>query len=234
VAESPIILVGAGKMGRALLSGWRTAGIDAVTVDTRVAVPDTPARVMVLAVKPTSMPRILPALRPLVGPDTVVLSIAAGKTIASLTAVLGDVAVVRAMPNTPAQVGRGITAAVAHARATAGDRALVTTLLEAVGEVVWLEDEGMLDAVTAISGSGPAYAFYLAECLARAGEHLGLPLDLAARLAGATVIGAGELLHRSDLTPAELRKNVTSPGGTTAAADRGYGRGETALRGAFR
>jgi pyrroline-5-carboxylate reductase len=122
------------------------------------------------------------------------------------------------MPNTPAQVGRGITAAVANARATADDRALITVLLEAVGEVAWLDDEALIDTVTAISGSGPAYVFHFVECLADAGERLGLSPELAARFARATVEGAGELLHRSDLSPAELRKNVTSPGGTTAAA----------------
>lgn len=235
---NPLVLVGAGKMGGALLSGWLASGLDPLAViaidpappaDTaallsaarivpRADVPAAAARVIVVAVKPQLMTAVLPGLKPLVGPETIVLSIAAGKTIARFTAVLGDVAVVRAMPNTPAQVGRGITAAVANARATADDRGLVTTLLRAVGDVAWLDDEGLIDAVTAISGSGPAYVFHFVECLAEAGERLGLSPELAARFARATVEGAGELLHRSELTPAELRRNVTSPGGTTAAA----------------
>jgi pyrroline-5-carboxylate reductase len=122
------------------------------------------------------------------------------------------------MPNTPAQVGRGITAAVANPRTGVAEKALVTSALEAVGDVVWLDDEMLIDAVTAVSGSGPAYVFLLAECLADAAVEAGLPPDVAARLARATVAGAGELLHRSDLSPDQLRKNVTSPGGTTAAA----------------
>lgn len=237
-SANPLVLVGAGKMGGALLSGWLASGLDAKAVvvidpappaDTgavlsaagiaaRADVPAVTARVIVAAVKPQMMAAVLPGLKPLVGPETIVLSIAAGKTVASYEAALGDVAVVRAMPNTPAQVGRGITAAVANSRATAADRALVTALLRAVGEVAWLDDEALIDAVTAISGSGPAYVFHFVECLAEAGERLGLPPELAASFARATVEGAGELLHRSDLSPAELRKNVTSPGGTTAAA----------------
>jgi pyrroline-5-carboxylate reductase len=235
---NPLVLVGAGKMGGALLSGWLASGLDpkavvaidpappadtaamlaAAGIAPRADVPAVAAGVVVVAVKPQLMAAVLPGLMPLIGPGTIVLSIAAGKTIASFAAVLGDVAVVRAMPNTPAQVGRGITAAVANARATAGNRALVTTLLQAVGEVAWLDDEALIDTVTAISGSGPAYVFHFVECLAEAGERLGLSPELAARFARATVVGAGELLHRSDLPAAELRKNVTSPGGTTAAA----------------
>ena len=235
---SPLVLVGAGKMGGAMLSGWLAAGLDpkaVVAIDPappadsvemlskfgivpRADVPATPARVIIVAVKPQMMAAVLPALKPLVGPGTVVISIAAGKTIASFEAALGEVAVVRAMPNTPAQVGRGITAAVPNPRATAEDRVLVTALLEAIGEVAWLDDEALIDAVTAISGSGPAYVFHFVECLAEAGEKLGLSAELAARFARVTVEGAGELLHRSNLSPAELRKNVTSPGGTTAAA----------------
>jgi pyrroline-5-carboxylate reductase len=221
-----------------LLSGWLASGLDpkaVVAIDPappadslallakagiapRADVPERPARVAVVAVKPQMMAAVLPGLKPLIGPGTIVLSIAAGITLASFASAFGDVAIVRAMPNTPAQVGRGITAAVANARVTAEDRALVTALLEAVGHVAWLDDEGLIDTVTAISGSGPAYVFHFVECLAAAGERLGLSPELAARFARATVEGAGELLHRSDLAPAELRKNVTSPGGTTAAA----------------
>jgi pyrroline-5-carboxylate reductase len=225
-------------MGGAMLSGWLAAGLDAKAViaidpapppDTSAMlanagivpcadVPNVAARVFVVAVKPQMMAAVLPGLKPLVGAGTVVVSIAAGKTIASFETTFGEVAIVRAMPNTPAQVGRGITAAVANAHATSEDKALVTALLEAVGEVAWLDDEALIDAVTAISGSGPAYVFHFVECLAEAAEKLGLPPETAARFARATVEGAGELLHRSDLSPAELRKNVTSPGGTTAAA----------------
>ena len=236
--ETPLVLVGAGKMGGAMLSGWLASGLDphavmvvdpappadsAVLLDTAgiTALPEAPAviaGVVLVAVKPQIMASVLPGLKRLVGPDTVVLSIAAGKTIASFEQALGDVPVVRTIPNTPAQVGRGITAAVANDRVTDTHRALVTTLLSAVGEVAWLDDEGLIDVATAISGSGPAYVFHFVECLAAAGEELGLSPDLAARFARATVEGAGELLHRSDLSPAELRRNVTSPGGTTAAA----------------
>lgn len=235
---SPLVLVGAGKMGGALLSGWLDAGLDprAVIVVDPAPPPDTAsllagnriephkqapaaaAAVLVVAVKPQSIAAVLPAVKGLVGRETLVLSIVAGKTMATFEAALGPAAIVRAMPNTPAQVGRGITAAVANHRVDDNGRALVTALLSAVGEMVWLEDEGLIDAVTAISGSGPAYVFYLVECLAQAAERLGLPPAAAARLARATIEGAGELLHRVPLSPAELRRNVTSPGGTTEAA----------------
>ena len=173
---------------------------------------------IVVAVKPQIIAGVLPDLRRMIGPGTVVLSIAAGATLAGLEAGLGPAAIVRSMPNTPAQVGRGITAAIANPRVDAAGKALVTTLLEAVGDVAWVDDEALIDAATAVSGSGPAYVFLLAECLAEAAVAEGLPPDLAALLARATVTGAGELLQRSELAPAELRKNVTSPNGTTAAA----------------
>jgi len=221
-----------------MLAGWLGAGLDpkaVIAIDpsppadsvrllseagivVRTSVPAAAVRVLLVAVKPQAMADILPGLKPLVAPDSIVLSIAAGKSIASFEAAFGDVAVVRSMPNTPAQVGRSITAAVGNARVTIAERALVSALLEAVGEVAWLDDEGLIDVVTAISGSGPAYVFNFVEALAAAGEDLGLPPELAIRFARATVVGAGELLHRSALPPAELRKNVTSPGGTTAAA----------------
>jgi pyrroline-5-carboxylate reductase len=142
----------------------------------------------------------------------------AGPKLGFLRSALGDLAIVRAMPNTPAAIGRGITVGVPNARVTADQRALADTLLRAVGAVEWVDDEGLIDAVTAVSGSGPAYVFLLAESLARAGAAAGLPADLSARLARATVSGAGELLHQSALDAATLRQNVTSPGGTTAAA----------------
>jgi len=237
--SAPLVLVGAGKMGGALLSGWLERGLDptaVVVIDPappedsiamlslagivpRAAVPEgVAAKVVVVAVKPQIIGKVLPGLRPLLGPGTIVLSIAAGTTLASLEAGLGPVAIVRSIPNTPAQIGRGITGAVANSLVDAAAQALVTGLLEAVGAVVWVDREADIDAVTAVSGSGPAYVFLLAECLAEAAAALGLPAELAARLARATVEGAGELLHRSELSPAELRKNVTSPNGTTAAA----------------
>lgn len=226
-------------MGSAMLAGWLEEGLDGGAVlvfdpappaDTRammeragIAIAERPhggeiAAAIVIAVKPQVIADVLPGLRPLVGAETVALSIAAGTTLANLEAGLGGVAIVRAMPNTPAQIGRGITAAVANRRVTPADKALVTALLEAVGEVVWVEEEGLIDTVTAVSGSGPAYVFLLAECLAEAGVEAGLPSEIADRLARATVAGAGELLRRSELPHHQLRHNVTSPGGTTAAA----------------
>jgi pyrroline-5-carboxylate reductase len=176
------------------------------------------AGVLFLAVKPQVMANVLPSYRALIGPETIVVSIAAGKTLAFLTEHLGDVAMVRAMPNTPAMIGRGVTGAFANPRVTPAQRKLVDSLLTVSGPVEWVENEALIDAVTAVSGSGPAYVFYLVECMAEAGRKLGLPADLAMRLARATVSGAGELLHQSPGEPSELRKNVTSPGGTTAAA----------------
>ncbi|HEX4553194.1 MAG TPA: pyrroline-5-carboxylate reductase, partial [Xanthobacteraceae bacterium] len=150
---------------------------------------------------------------------TVVISIMAGRTLAFLEKTLpAGTALVRAMPNMPAAIGRGITVAVPNARVSAAQRDLADKLLAATGATEWVDDEALMDAVTAVSGSGPAYVFLLAESLARAGVAAGLPPDLAARLARATVAGAGELMHRSPLDPATLRQNVTSPGGTTAAA----------------
>jgi pyrroline-5-carboxylate reductase len=226
-------------MGGALLEGWLARGLspDAVVVidpkppeetATLLRVPRIAAQggapaglkaaVIVVAVKPQIIGTVLPGLRSLIGAHTVALSIAAGTTLANLEAGLGPAAIVRSIPNTPAQVGRGITAAVANARVDETGRALITMLLEAVGEVVWVAEEGQIDAVTAVSGSGPAYVFLLAECLAEAAVAAGLPSETAQKLARATVTGAGELLHRSPLPPEQLRKNVTSPNGTTAAA----------------
>ena len=234
----PILLVGAGKMGGALLEGWLARGLepsrvavldpsppdetrrllDAWGVSLNPAAPPSP-RVAVLAVKPQTMDGVLAELAPRLGPETFALSIAAGKTLASIAAPLGEGrAVVRAMPNTPASIGRGITVLVANAAATPEQTSLAEALLASVGAVEWIEDEALMDAVTAVSGSGPAYVFLLAECLAEAGRKAGLPERLAARLARETVAGAGALLAASDLPPGTLRENVTSPGGTTAAA----------------
>ncbi len=237
--KSPLVLVGAGKMGAALLKGWLDGGLDrkAVVVVDPAPPPDSAAflaaagirekpvppegitaKVIVVAVKPQIIGTVLPGLRGLVGRGTVSLSIAAGTTLANLAGGLGDGAIVRSIPNTPAQVGRGVTAAIANDKVSKGGRALVTSLLEAVGDVVWVDDEDLINAVTAVSGSGPAYVFWLTECLAEAAVAAGLDADSAARLARTTVTGAGELLYRSDLPAGELRKNVTSPKGTTEAA----------------
>ncbi|MGH6736215.1 MAG: pyrroline-5-carboxylate reductase [Methyloceanibacter sp.] len=236
----PLLLVGAGKMGGALLEGWLKQGLDPATVfiqDPALSeamralaarhgiaandAPELPAppAVILIAVKPDVTDRLLPEIEPMIGERTVVLSIAAGRTLASLSRYLPETAaIVRAMPNTPVSVGQGMTVAVANANVTAEQRRECDALLSGVGEVIWLADETLLDPVTAVSGSGPAYVFLLAECLEEAGVAAGLPHDLAKRLARATVAGAGELLRRSELEPAELRKNVTSPKGTTAAA----------------
>ncbi len=234
-----IVLCGAGKMGSAMLEGWLSLGLDPKSV---VAIEPQPARevsalasrglrlnppahtvgeaaAIVIAVKPQVAPDVVPTLAPYLGAGTVVLSIMAGRTLGFLEQALPQgSAVVRAMPNTPASIGRGITVAVPNARVAPAQRALAEALLAATGAVEWIDDESLMDAVTAVSGSGPAYVFLLAETLARAGAAAGLPPELAARLARATVAGSGELLHRSPLDAASLRQNVTSPGGTTAAA----------------
>jgi pyrroline-5-carboxylate reductase len=233
-----VALVGAGKMGSAMLEGWIGLGLDparAVVIEPQPApvIAELAARglrlnpppdsirpdAVLLAVKPQTAPDVMAAVAALVSPETVVISIMAGRTLAFLgNALPSETAIVRAMPNTPAAIGRGITVAVANPRVTAAQRALANALLAATGAVEWVADEGLMDAVTAVSGSGPAYVFLLAESLARAGEAAGLPAPLAARLARETVAGSGELLYRSPLDAATLRTNVTSPGGTTEAA----------------
>jgi pyrroline-5-carboxylate reductase len=233
-----ILLAGAGKMGSAMLEGWLALGLSPENVAVIEPQPSrdilalserglrlNPARdaagdvaAVVIAVKPQVADEALPALVTFVGGTTVVVSIMAGRTLQFLADSLPRAALVRAMPNTPAAIGRGITVAVANARVSDEQRALVDALLSAVGVVEWIADEALMDAVTALSGSGPAYVFLLAETMARAGTAAGLPAALAATLARATVAGAGELLNRSPLDPATLRQNVTSPGGTTAAA----------------
>jgi len=232
-----LVLVGAGKMGGAMLDGWLARKLPpkkiivlepqpskaikalakrGVSINPKGDVGDVAA--LVIAVKPQTAPDALPLLAALIDAKTVVVSIMAGRTIGFLEKHLPNAAVVRAMPNTPAAIGRGITVAVANARVSREQRALVDTLLSAVGAVEWAPDEALMDAVTALSGSGPAYVFLLAEAMARAGIAAGLPPALADKLARATVAGSGELLHRSPLDAATLRQHVTSPGGTTAAA----------------
>jgi pyrroline-5-carboxylate reductase len=175
------------------------------------------AATVVVALKPQMFRQAGPSLTPFVASSTLVVSIMAGTPIAAIEDVCGG-SVVRAMPNTPASIGRGITVAVASAGVGADQRAVADALLRATGAVEWVDNEALMDAVTAVSGSGPAYVFLLAEELARAGIAAGLPADLAERLARETVAGSGELLHRSEAAAATLRQNVTSPGGTTAAA----------------
>jgi pyrroline-5-carboxylate reductase len=233
-----LLLVGAGKMGGAMLEGWLALGMAARNV---VVIEPQPAgeiaaltgrglrlnpppgdigevSALVLAIKPQTAPEVMPSLQPYVGASTVVVSIMAGRTLRFLEQALPGAAMIRAMPNTPAAIGRGITVAVPNSRVVSVQRALVHALLSAVGQVEWVDDESLMDAVTALSGSGPAYVFLLAEAMARAGAAAGLPTELAETLARATVAGSGELLARSPLAAATLRQNVTSPGGTTAAA----------------
>lgn len=228
-----LVLLGCGKMGSALLAGWLAGGLSpravwvvepspsdwlrAQGVRLNEGLPQAPA-VALVAVKPQMMGDALPALTGL-GAGTLVVSIAAGTPVAAFEAAFGPgTPVVRAMPNTPAAVGRGITALVGNAAAGEAGLALAEGLMAAVGATVRLEHEGQMDAVTAVSGSGPAYVFHLIEALAAAGVAEGLSGDLAMQLARHTVCGAGELAHRSDAPAGQLRADVTSPGGTTAAA----------------
>lgn len=238
-SAGPLVLIGAGKMGGAMLTGWLDNGLPpssivvieprpspellALLAERGVAHATTApaglvARVMVVAVKPQVLDEVLPPLASLVGPQTVVVSVVAGKTIAAFERGLGATRIVRTIPNTPSQVGRGITGAAASAAVPAADRDLVSALLATLGRLEWVDDEALIDVVTAVSGSGPAYVFHMVEALAAAGAAAGLEPGLAGRLARATIEGAGELLWRSPDEPETLRRNVTSPGGTTAAA----------------
>ncbi len=234
-----LVLVGAGKMGDALLRGWLGRGLPgrqivifepapsaellalatAQAIRLNPAVTDvTDAAVLVLAVKPQAMQDVLPRFIPLTRDGALVLSIAAGKPVRFFEQVFTGAAIVRAMPNTPAAIGQGMSVLCANARVTPAQRGLATVLLGAVGDVAWIDDEALMDPVTAVSGSGPAYVFLLIEVLAQAGEKAGLDMALAYRLALTTVKGAGALAAQSDLSASTLRENVTSPGGTTAAA----------------
>lgn len=241
-AASPTLcLVGAGNMGGAMLAGWLAGGHDTAAISVIDPNPPQPmadliaehgvqhftsaadaakADLIVVAVKPQMMGVVLPGLVDLVDGENALLSVAAGTTIAQLEAPFkpAQPRVIRSMPNTPAMVQRGITVCVANERVSEGQRKIVSNVLAAIGQVEWVEDEVLIDAVTGVSGSGPAYVFHLAEALADAGVKAGLPTDLAAKLAQATVSGAGELMRQSDLSPATLRENVTSPNGTTYAA----------------
>jgi pyrroline-5-carboxylate reductase len=238
--KGTLVLVGAGKMGGAMLEGWLKAGVPAghiVALDpappaeikamlTSQGIRHNPdlatvqnVEVVLVAVKPQVMDEVLSPLAPLAQSKPLVLSIVAGKTIAALAEYFGaDAAIIRTMPNTPAAIGRGITAMAPNAHVSTSQIALAEQLLLSIGAVVRVQSETQIDAVTAVSGSGPAYVFYLTECMAAAGEKLGLPADLAMQLARATVSGSGELMHLSGIDAATLRQNVTSPKGTTHAA----------------
>jgi pyrroline-5-carboxylate reductase len=238
--KGTLVLVGAGKMGGAMLEGWLKSGIRPEQV---VALDPSPppetlallqkhhirhnpavasvkdAEVVLVAVKPQVMEDVLPGVASLKASRPLVISVAAGKTIATFAHHFGaDAAIIRSIPNTPSAVGRGITAIAANANVSAAQLALATSLLSAIGEVVTVPDETFIDAATAVSGSGPAYVFYLTECLAAAGVSVGLPQDVAIKLARATVAGAGELMRVTGQPAETLRQNVTSPKGTTYAA----------------
>jgi pyrroline-5-carboxylate reductase len=234
--DAPLLLVGCGKMGGALLGGWLKRGVRAkqvlVVEPARAKLPKGVARLasadkipagfapglVVIAVKPQSMAEALPAYRRF-APKATFLSIAAGKTIASFTTTLGpDPRVTRVRPTPPAAIGRGMSVLCANAKAKRATRKLATELMAAVSETAWIDDEGLMDAVTAVSGSGPAYVFLLIETLAAAGVAQGLAPKLALQLARTTVAGSGALALEAGDAPDVLRQNVTSPGGTTAAA----------------
>ena len=238
--KGTLVLVGCGKMGGAMLEGWLKGGADpkkivafdpkppaeVAAVLAKHGIRENPpissvtdAEILIVAVKPQVMEDVLPALVPLKSSKPVILSIAAGKTIASFAKHFGaDAAIIRAMPNTPAAIGRGITALFPNGHVNKTQLALAHALLAATGDVVDLSDEGQIDLVTAVSGSGPAYVFWLTECLANAGVKAGLSPELATKLARATVSGSGELMRQSGIDASTLRQNVTSPAGTTFAA----------------
>ncbi|WP_375174901.1 pyrroline-5-carboxylate reductase [Pseudooceanicola sp.] len=234
VARQGMVLMGCGKMGGAMLSGWLKGGLPPASVwvtdpypadwltgagvHINADYPEAPA-VALIAVKPQMMGDALPAVAALGGGRTLVISVAAGTPISTFEEVFGPgTPVIRAMPNTPAAIGRGITAIIGNSAVTEAHMTLTEDLLSAVGQVVRLENEGQMDAVTAVSGSGPAYVFHLIETLAAAGEAEGLDPGLAMALAKATVGGAGDLAEQAEEDPAQLRVNVTSPNGTTQAA----------------
>ena len=233
LAQRGLVLLGGGKMGSAMLAGWLDDGLPPSAVHVIDPAPsgwlraqgvalngDLPASpaVVLLAVKPQIMAQALPQVAGLAGPDTLFLSVAAGITLDSLQRALGaGTPIVRCMPNTPAAIGQGITAMIGNAAVTPAQMDLAETLLAAIGQTLRLEDEGQMDAVTGVSGSGPAYVFHMIECLAFAAQAQGLPADMAMTLAKATVAGAGALAAASDESPEQLRINVTSPNGTTQA-----------------
>lgn len=234
-----LVLVGAGKMGDALLRGWLGRGVPARQVVIFEPAPSaalqeltnkqpirlnpaiadvTDTAVLVLAVKPQAMQDVLPQFASLARGGALVLSIAAGKPTRFFEQYFAGAPIVRAMPNTPAAIGQGITAMYANLQVSAQQQQLATALMKSVGDVGWIKDEALMDPVTAVSGSGPAYVFLLIEALSRAGEKAGLDADFSYLLAKQTVSGAAALAAQSDQPASVLRENVTSPGGTTAAA----------------
>lgn len=238
--NSPLLLVGCGNMGSALARGWLKAGLDVdafLCIDPYFAdkhveglpneqiVDDVSAlpkavypKAIVMAIKPQMMASVLPALKSIVHDKTLIISIAAGTTMALYKEYFGDIGIVRSMPNTPASIGKGITGMVANKTVSDADRDIAEQLLSAIGDVVWVEDEALIDSITAVSGSGPAYVFYMVEVLAAAGVQNGLSEDVAMKLARQTIVGAGALLEMSKDNAADLRRQVTSPNGTTQAA----------------
>ena len=234
VAARGLVLLGCGKMGSAMLAGWLKDGLPPASVtvldpfpsdwvkstgvNINTDLPQSPA-IVIVAVKPQMMGEALPAMQALGNSDTLFVSVAAGTPIATFAEVLGaDTPIIRAMPNTPAAIGRGITALIGNAESTDTQMDLADGLLQAVGQTVRLDNESQMDAVTGVSGSGPAYVFHLIETLAAAGEAQGLDPVLAMKLAKATVGGAGALAEKAKENPSQLRVNVTSPNGTTQAA----------------
>ncbi|WP_425043437.1 pyrroline-5-carboxylate reductase [Primorskyibacter sp. S87] len=234
VAEQGLVLLGCGKMGSAMLAGWIDNGLPPASVwvmdpnpsewlkargvHINAELPQNPA-IVLIAVKPQMMGDALPCIRNFGGGSTLFVSVAAGTPISAFEEAFGtNSPIVRAMPNTPAAIGRGITALIGNEASSSADLDLAEALLSAVGQTVRLDSEGQMDAVTGVSGSGPAYVFHLIETLAAAGQAQGLPADLSMKLAKATVGGAGTLAEEADESPAQLRINVTSPNGTTQAA----------------
>ena len=240
--DAPLVLVGCGHMGHAVALGWLAAGLNpeacyivdpVVHEDAVTGVPASQfvrnadelpaglvARAVVLAVKPQIMNAILPTIVPFIGAESMVISVAAGVTIQQMQrGTEAEAVYVRAMPNTTAAVGAGITGVTALPAISSANKAMACALMEATGQAVWIEQEAQMDAVTAVSGSGPAYVFYMVESMTSAGVQAGLSRDVAAALARQTVIGAGQLMaSQAEVDAGELRKRVTSPGGTTAAA----------------
>ena len=235
-----VMLLGCGQMGTALALGWDKKGLlNALYIKDPSGIPTElssihnlfhvkqdmenllgEANIVILAVKPQIMDEVCQELRDILPRGLPVLSIAAGKNTAYFEDKLGkQTPIIRAMPNTPASIGAGITALYASPAVNASHREIAEQLMEAVGQVIWLEDESLMDAVTSLSGSGPAYLFYLIDVMAKAGENIGLPAEQAMQLARQTVIGAAKLADtQNELTTEALRQNVTSPGGTTQAA----------------
>ncbi|UVM38458.1 pyrroline-5-carboxylate reductase [Pseudomonas sp. B21-017] len=243
MSKTRIAFIGAGNMAASLIGGLRAKGLDAAQIRASDPGEETRARVkaehgievfadnaqaiegmdvVVLAVKPQAMKAVCEAIRPSLKPNQLVVSIAAGITCASMNNWLGAQPIVRCMPNTPALVRQGVSGLYATAQVSAEQRQQAQELLSAVGIALWLDEEQQLDAVTAVSGSGPAYFFLLIEAMTAAGVKLGLPPEIAAQLTVQTALGAAHMAVASDVDAAELRRRVTSPAGTTEAAIKAF------------